>query len=121
MIFEGVLDYYGGDPPPTPEPAGLMHIAAVDMWHPSKGSSVFVYPQVAIEDCASGPVSGATVAIPLTKPDGLDVVDTGVTGDDGTVTFKLRSGLSGEYVSAVSAVRTGGTTTLRATWRLAKR
>jgi hypothetical protein len=85
-----------------------MHITAVDMWYQSRGNSGFVTTQVAIQDSASGPVSGAAVTITLTKPDGSDVVDTGVTGDDGTVTFKLRSGLSGEYMSTVTAVSKDG-------------
>ena len=104
-LYDGILNYFGGaDPTPTPEPGGTLHVAAIDMWSEIKGRNVYVYTEVTIQDSNADPVPGATVSLTTTQPDGKVVSDIGTTGEDGSVTFKLKSDLKGTYTSAVTTV-----------------
>ncbi len=100
-ILAGVFNYYDGGVPPTPEPAGLLQISAINMWYQQRGDSVFIYTQVAVQDRAGEPVPGAIVELETELPDGTVALDSNLTGEDGTVTFRLRSDLSGRYRSTV--------------------
>jgi hypothetical protein len=104
-IHQGVLNYFGSaSPTPTPAPGGSLHVAAVDMSYEQKGPSYFVYTDVAVQDASGQAVTGATVTLRTTQPDGLEVLDTGLTGDGGTATFRLRSRQAGTYHSTVVGV-----------------
>jgi hypothetical protein len=109
-IREGVLNYFSIEPPPTPEPGSQMHVAAVDMWYQKQGANFNVYTRALVEDTTEDPLPGATVALTVVKPDGETVAYTGLTGDDGAVTFSVRSKLTGVYESAVTSVSKEGWT-----------
>jgi len=93
---------------PTPSPGNTMHVAAIDMWYTRAGPNYFIYTKVTIVDSANSPVSGATVYLTTTLPDGSAVASSGDTGDDGTITFKLKSQLAGTYTSTVTDVVKSG-------------
>ena len=103
-VLQGVLNYYSTEPPPSIEPGKKLHVANVDMRYELKGGNIFIYTSVAIQDRAGNPAPDATVAVTITEPDSSTVAVTGVTGDDGVITFKLRSELTGQYTSAVTGV-----------------
>jgi len=89
------------------EAAATMHVAAIEMWYKSAGPNRFIYTKVIIVDSGDGPVAGATVYLTTTLPDDSAVSDSGDTGDDGTVTFTLKSRLIGTYISTVTNVVKG--------------
>jgi len=110
---------YGGEQPtptptptatPTPSPGGAMHVGAIDLWYTSAGPNRFIYTKVTIVDSSDSPVAGATVYLETTLPDASVVLNAGDTGDDGTLTFKLKSRLLGTYTSTVTDVEKGGWT-----------
>lgn len=108
-LHQGILGYFdGASPTPTPEPTGTLHVAAIDMSYEIKGPNVFVSTRVTIQDTTEAPVAGAIVSLETTQPDGKVVSDTGTTGDDGSVTLKLKSSQTGEYTSTVTAVGKDG-------------
>jgi N-acetylmuramoyl-L-alanine amidase len=108
-IHEGVLNYVGGaEPTPTPEPGGTLHVAAIDLWSVQKGPKYSVYTRVTIQDESWQPAAGATVSVSIILPDGSRASYADNTGDDGTVTFKLRSSQSGIYRSEVAEVQKAG-------------
>ena len=87
-----------------PQPEGKMHVSAIDMWSSTAGKNYFVSTSVTILDENSNGISGATVDLTTTLPDGTAVDVSEVTGVDGTVTFTLKSKLPGIYVSSVTNV-----------------
>ena len=104
-IHQGILHYF--------DTLGKMHVESVEMWADSKGpksSSTFVYTAVAVQDQHGNPVSGALVSLETVPPNGPVVSQTGMTGDDGTVTFQLRAKVSGTYESTVTDVSMSGWT-----------
>ena len=104
-IHQGILHYF--------DTLGKMHVESVEMWADSKGpksSSTFVYTAVTIQDQHGNPVSGAVVSLETVPPKGPVVSQTGMTGDDGTVTFQLRVKASGTYESTVTDVSMSGWT-----------
>jgi hypothetical protein len=108
-LYEGVLAYLGDpEPPPPPPPGGTMHVGAIDMGSQQKGPNVFVDTAVTIHDAEGSPVSAAWVWVSTTLPDGLSEAFSGQTGEDGTVTFSLRSRQTGTYTSTVTNVSKEG-------------
>jgi N-acetylmuramoyl-L-alanine amidase len=109
----GILHYFDSGSPtptpaPTPEPGGTLHVAAINMSYEQKGPNVFVSTGVTIVDGDGNRVSGATVSLETTQPDGNVVSDIGTTGDQGIATFKLKSNQTGTYTSTVTAVGKDG-------------
>ena len=96
----GDCTYGGGETPLE----GKMHVSAIDMWSSTAGKNYFVSTSVTILDENSNGISGATVDLTTTLPDGTAVDVSEVTGVDGTVTFTLKSKLPGIYVSSVTNV-----------------
>ena len=92
----------------TPPAEAAMHVAAIDMWYTSAGPNRFIYTKVTIVDSINDPVSGATVYLETTLPDNSKASGSGDTGDDGTVTFKLKSQQKGTYTSMVTDVVKSG-------------
>ena len=108
-IHQGIRAYFQGDPPPpTPDPDPSLHVAAVDMRYQSRGPFYRVFTEVAIQDANGNPVPDVMVAVNTVQPDASIVRSSGLTGDDGWVTFHLRSDLAGEYVSTVTSVGKDG-------------
>jgi len=95
-IHDGILSYF--------TPVGTMHVAAIEMWYVERGPNYTVYTKVTIADNDDSVVSGATVSLETTLPDGSIVSDSGETADDGTVTFSVRSRQMGTYTSTVTDV-----------------
>ena len=83
---------------------GTMHVSAIDMSYTKKGGNVTVYTTVTIVDSANQPVSGATVYLRMTLPDGSTASGSGATGSNGQVTFSIKTRLTGTYVSEVTNV-----------------
>jgi len=98
------VEYGSSTPPPPPPPSGTMHVSAIDMSYAKKGPQTTVYTKVTIVDENNQAVSGATVALETTLPDGAKATGSGTTGTDGKVTFSVRSKLSGTYTSKVTNV-----------------
>jgi hypothetical protein len=101
-IFQGILNYYGDESTPA------MHVATIDMSFLQRKDNFFIYSQVAIQDGAANPVPGTTVAHTFTLPNGSTIIETGITGDDGGVTFKVRSELTGQYESVITSISKTG-------------
>jgi serine protease len=85
-------------------PGEKMHVGDISMWYQKRGPWYWVYTEVPILDENGQPVADATVYLDTTLPDGSVQSFSGTTGSDGTVTFKLRSKLSGTYTSTVTDV-----------------
>jgi N-acetylmuramoyl-L-alanine amidase len=101
-VYWGILNYYEDESTPT------MHVSSIDLSSKQRRDTFFITSQVVIQDIASNPVPGASVAHTFTLPDGSKLTDTGITEDNGMVTFKLRSGLAGPYESAVTSISKSG-------------
>jgi len=85
-------------------PGEKMHVGDITMWYDKRGINYIVYTKVPILDESDQPVADATVYLEITLPDGSVQSFSGTTGADGTVTFKLRSRLTGTYTSTVTDV-----------------
>jgi hypothetical protein len=83
---------------------GTMHVSAIDMSYTKKGTTFTVYTTVTIVDAAGQPVSGATVSLRTTLPNGSTATGSGTTGSNGKVTFSVKSKLTGTYTSEVTNV-----------------
>ena len=83
-----------------------MHVASIDMWY-EKVTWWFwywydVYTKVTVHDSAGNPLSGVTVYLDMTLPDGSHATGNADTGTDGTVTFVYQYGDAGTYISTVT-------------------
>lgn len=101
-IYLGIENYFGDEETPD------MHVAAIEMTYKQRKATNFVTSQVTVQDSGGAPVAGATVAHTFTLPNGSSSVQTAVTSDDGATAFKVRSGLSGPYKSAVTSISKTG-------------
>lgn len=81
-----------------------MHVSDIYMWYSTAGRNYFIYTEVTILDESDSPVPDATVDLTTTLPNGSTGSGSGVTGSDGTVTFKIKSQRTGEYKSTVTNV-----------------
>ena len=88
-------------PPPTEQ---KMHVGDISMWYDKRGINYIIYTEVPILDASDQPVAEATVYLDIALPDGSVQSFSGTTGTDGTVTFSLRSKLTGTYTSTVTDV-----------------
>jgi thermitase len=93
----GSCDYGGAEPPPQ----GTVHVSAIEMWASTAGKNIFVSTRVTVVDENLNAVSGATVDLQTTLPDGSAVYDSGDTDVDGTVTLQVKSRQTGTYTSEV--------------------
>lgn len=99
-----------GAAPPPPPSAGTMHVGDISMWYTTRGVNYFVYTKVPILDENNQAVTEATVYLNTILPDGSVQSFSGVTEADGTVTFSVKSRLTGTYTSEVTnVVKTGWT------------
>lgn len=89
---------------PTPEPGATIHVAAITMWYERKGANYFVYAGVAIVNENEQPVSGVSVSVEIELPDGSVSTESGATGSEGMVTFRVLSRQGGAYTSMVTDV-----------------
>ncbi len=94
--------------------ANTMHVASIDMWYQKGGFWIFVwydvYTKVTVHDGTGSPLSGVTVYLDMTLPDGSHATGNADTGTDGTVTFVYQRGGTGTYTSTVTnLVKTGYT------------
>lgn len=91
-------------------PGEKMHIGDITMWYGRRGINYIIYTKVPILDVSDQPVADATVYLDTTLPDGSVQSFSGTTGTDGTVTFQVRSRLTGTYTSTVTNVVKDGWT-----------
>lgn len=84
-------------------PAPKMHVGDISMSYTKRGW-YSVYTTVPVLSESNAAVSGATVYLDTTLPNGAVQSFIGTTLADGTVTFKVRSKLIGTYVSTVTNV-----------------
>lgn len=101
-IYLGILNYYGDESTPT------MHVATIDMSSNQRKDTFFIYSQVIIQSNSATPIPGATVTHTFTLPDGSTLINTSITGDDGSVTFRLHSELIGQYNSVITSISKTG-------------
>lgn len=85
-------------------PGKQMHVGDISMWYVKRGPWYWVYTKVPILDEAGQAVPDATVYLDTTLPDGSVQSFIGTTGSDGTVTFRVKSRLTGTYTSTVTDV-----------------
>ncbi len=92
-----------------------MYVYSIDMWY----DPVYwwfwvigynVYTKVTIHDNLNHALSGATVYLDMTLPDGSHSTGSADTGSDGTVTFVYKQGGKGTYESTVTNVVKSGYT-----------
>lgn len=81
-----------------------MHVGDISMWYEKKGAWYRVYTKVPILDKNDQAIPNATVYLDTTLPDSSVQSFNGATGSDGTVTFLLKSKLTGTYTSTVTDV-----------------
>jgi inhibitor of cysteine peptidase len=91
---------YNEAPPPTAK----MHVSAIDMSYVKSGKSYVIYTEVSVVDATGLPVPSATVALKTTLPSGATTSSSRATGTDGTVTFSVKSKLTGTYISEVTGI-----------------
>ncbi len=90
-----------------------MYVQAIDMWYQAVYWWIFllgydVYTKVTVYDNYNNPLSGATVYLEITLPNGNKATGNSNTGTDGSVTFRYQRGSAGTYVSTVTnLVKTG--------------
>jgi inhibitor of cysteine peptidase len=89
---------------PTPDPDGEIHVASIDMWSSPAGRNNYVYTEIAIVDENGSVVAGAVVSLEMTLPDGGVATGSAETGSDGTVTFSLKTKVTGTFISEVTNV-----------------
>jgi hypothetical protein len=89
---------------PVPEAGETMHVAAIGVRYEQRGPNYTVHASVTIADRNGERVSGATVQVRIGLPDGSISSQSGHTGGDGMVTFRVRSGQQGTYTSVVMDV-----------------
>jgi len=99
----GILNYYAGS-----EPAGVMHVAGIEMDYGAKGRNIFVTADILVQDSAGDPVASAEVSLTLTLPDGAVEVLSTSTGPDGVAAFKLRAVQHGTYQVEVNEISKAG-------------
>ena len=81
-----------------------MSVSNIEMWYSVSGPNNFIYTKVTVLDSGEAPVLEATVSLETTLPDYSIITYYGYTNSDGTVTFKLKSQQTGEYISEVTEV-----------------
>jgi len=99
----------GVEAPPSP-PGGKIHVGDISMWYTKRGVNYIIYTKVPILDENNQPVQDATVYLETSLPDGTVQSFSGTTDSEGTVTFSLRSKLTGTYTSTVTDVVKSGWT-----------
>ena len=106
-IHQGILHYFDiiG---PSPEPDGEMHVSDITMWYEQKRSHAFIYTHVLIHDSDGVPVPAVAVSVDISDPNGSLLSYSGNTDENGTVTFKVRTNLSGTFQSTVTDVNKDG-------------
>jgi len=87
-----------------------LRVYSIDMWYKPAGPNRFVSTKVKIVLSNDTAVSGATVYLKTTLPDGSQVSSSGDTADDGTITFETKSRQIGTYISTVTKVTKEGWT-----------
>jgi len=74
------------------------------MWYTSLFWNRNVYTKITVLDQNNNPVPSANVFLTITLPSGSLASGSGKTGDNGTITFRLRSRETGTYTSNVTNV-----------------
>lgn len=85
-----------------------MHVGDISMWYEKQGAWYRVYTRVPILDKNDQAVPNATVYLDTTLPDSSVQSFNGATDSEGTVTFWLKSKLTGTYTSTVTDVAKEG-------------
>ena len=85
-------------------PDGTVNVSATDMWYTRAGRNYIAYTTVTIVDETGSAVSHATVALVTTLGGGSTSTDSGTTGTDGSVTFSVKSKMTGTYRLEVTDV-----------------
>ncbi len=99
------IDYVVVDPLEPPA-ATTMYVSDISMRYRRAGKNYFVYTEVTVLDDLGAAVPDATVAVETTLPPvgNTSLIQSGVTGPDGTVVLSLKWQETGTYTSAVTDV-----------------
>lgn len=92
-------------PPPTPS---VVSVESISYATAAKGKHLKI--MVSVEDGSGVPVSGAAVSIGLLRDGGLDLRASGITGDNGSVTFRRNNHRAGTYTTVVTDLSASGLT-----------
>ena len=88
----------------------IMHVANIAMTSSSGGANYFINTGVSVADNNNTPVPAAIVYIDTILPDGSTVSSNVETNNQGIATFKLKSKLTGPYISTVTDITKDGWT-----------
>ena len=102
-VFAGIVHHF------AKTQSSPMHVAALDMVYRQSRSAYFIMTTILIQDENGEVVSGASVTLNISKPDGSFVSKTVITGDDGLASDSLRTKTTGEYIATVIDVSKLGT------------
>jgi hypothetical protein len=74
------------------------------MWSSPAGRNNYVYTEIAIVDENGSVVADAVVYLEISLPNGDVATGSGATGSDGTITFSLKTKVTGTFISEVTNV-----------------
>ncbi len=107
QTFTDTIDVVVNNAHVKPPQTTRMHVAALTMWATTVGRGYIVHTKIAIvDDSTPVPqvVSGATVFVTTTRPNGRAVSGSALTGPDGTAVFAIGAAVTGTFVSTVTDV-----------------
>ncbi len=102
-VFAGISHYF------VKAQSSSMHVAGIDMVYQQSRSVFSIITTILIQDESGEVVSGASVTLNISKPDGSFILKTIMTGDDGLASYSLRTKTTGEYIATVIDVSKLGT------------
>jgi len=89
-------------PPPPPSDEELMHVETIVFSSKVAGPNKFLYTTVLVRDSSDNPLEGVEANMTLSLDPESSWSFSGITGADGTVTFRLRKAPVGNYTATVT-------------------
>jgi len=96
------------EPPPSPTPIGVRVATITYSMNGGKTANKNVIVTVKILDASNLPVSGASVAVKISRGSTVVLTSTSTTGSNGTVSFTVSGAKSGTYTTLVTGVTASG-------------
>jgi N-acetylmuramoyl-L-alanine amidase len=102
-VFAGISHYF------AKAQSSPMHVAGIDMVCQQSRALYTIITTILIQDENGEPVSGASVTLNISKPDGSFASKIIITGNDGLATYSLRTKTTGEFIATIIDVSKVGT------------